>query len=219
MIFTASQQFSTLLGLLTIVPAGHGAVCFKLEEKIIYVDPYSQTTDYRGYPKADIVIFTHDHFDHYDTKALEHLVTGKTVFVGPPCMEQHLKLEKTMKNGDTYRWENIEILAVPAYNILNKRPDGQPFHPRGYGNGYVFSFGDFKVYVAGDTELIPEMKELGPIDVALLPKNLPYTMSDDQFLQAVRQIGAPVVYPVHYFELDKTSLEKALGEKVKLIYK
>ena len=218
MIFTLAQQFSTLLGLLTIIPTGHGAVCLKLENKIIYIDPYSQTTDYTGYPKADIIFFTHDHYDHYDTLALKHLVTPETVFVGPPCMEEHLTLEKTMKNGDSYRWENIEILAVPAYNILNKRPDGQPFHPKGYGNGYVFTFGDVKVYISGDTELIPEMDNLGPIDVALLAKNLPYTMSDDQFIKAIKKIGAPMVYPVHYFELDKAALEKAVGDKVKLIY-
>ncbi|HQF05173.1 MAG TPA: MBL fold metallo-hydrolase, partial [Bacteroidales bacterium] len=79
MIFTLAQQFSTLLGLLTIVPTGHGAVCLKLEDKIIYIDPYSQTTDYAGYPKADIIFFTHDHYDHYDTTALKHLVTAETV--------------------------------------------------------------------------------------------------------------------------------------------
>lgn len=219
MIFTASQQFTTLLGLLTIVPAGHGAVCFKLEDIVIYVDPYSATTDYSRYPKADIIFFTHDHFDHYDTKALEQLVTPKTVFVGPCCMEQHLKLVKTLDNGDTFKWKDIEVQAIPAYNIINKKPEGNPFHPKGYGNGYIFAFGDFRVYIAGDTELIPEMKNLGPVNVAILPKNLPYTMSDSQFVEAVRLIGAPVVYPVHYFELDREYLEKAAGDKVKLIYK
>jgi len=218
MIFSASQQFTTLLGLLTIVPSGHGAVCFMLEETVIYVDPYSATTDYSKYPKADIIFFTHDHQDHYDVKALEHLVTPKTVFVGPECMEEHIKLEKTLRNGDAYTWRGIEIKAVPAYNIINKRQDGNPFHPKGYGNGYIFTFGDFRVYLAGDTELIPEMKTYGPVDVAILPKNLPYTMSDDQFIQAVKVIGAPVVYPVHYFELDKEKLEKAVGDDVKLIY-
>jgi len=218
MIFSASQQFTTLLGLLTIVPSGHGAVCFMLEETVIYVDPYSATTDYSKYPKADIIFFTHDHQDHYDVKALEYLVTPKTVFVGPECMEEHIKLEKTLRNGDAYTWRGIEIKAVPAYNIINKRQDGNPFHPKGYGNGYIFTFGDFRVYLAGDTELIPEMKTYGPVDVAILPKNLPYTMSDDQFIQAVKVIGAPVVYPVHYFELDKEKLEKAVGDDVKLIY-
>lgn len=218
MIFSASQQFTTLLGLLTIVPSGHGAVCFMLEETVIYVDPYSATTDYSKYPKADIIFFTHDHQDHYDVKALEHLVTPQTVFVGPECMEEHIKLEKTLRNGDSYTWRGIEIKAVPAYNIINKRQDGNPFHPKGYGNGYIFTFGDFRVYLAGDTELIPEIETYGPVDVAILPKNLPYTMSDDQFIQAVKVIGAPVVYPVHYFELDKEKLEKAVGDDVKLIY-
>ncbi|HPJ55464.1 MAG TPA: MBL fold metallo-hydrolase [Bacteroidales bacterium] len=218
MIFSASQQFTTLLGLLTIVPSGHGAVCFMLEETVIYVDPYSATTDYSKYPKADIIFFTHDHQDHYDVKALEHLVTPQTVFVGPECMEEHIKLEKTLRNGDSYTWRGIEIKAVPAYNIINKRQDGNPFHPKGYGNGYIFTFGDFRVYLAGDTELIPEMETYGPVDVAILPKNLPYTMSDEQFVQAVKVLGAPVVYPVHYFELDKEKLEKAVGDDVKLIY-
>ncbi|HRW95796.1 MAG TPA: MBL fold metallo-hydrolase [Bacteroidales bacterium] len=218
MIFSASQQFTTLLGLLTIVPSGHGAVCFMLEETVIYVDPYSATTDYSKYPKADIIFFTHDHQDHYDVKALEYLVTPKTVFVGPECMEEHIKLEKTLRNGDAYTWRGIEIKAVPAYNIINKRQDGNPFHPKGYGNGYIFTFGDFRVYLAGDTELIPEMETYGPVDVAILPKNLPYTMSDEQFVQAVKVLGAPVVYPVHYFELDKEKLEKAVGDDVKLIY-
>ncbi len=218
MIFSASQQFTTLLGLLTIVPSGHGAVCFMLEETVIYVDPYSATTDYSKYPKADIIFFTHDHQDHYDVKALEHLVTPQTVFVGPECMEEHIKLEKTLRNGDSYTWRGIEIKAVPAYNIINKRQDGNPFHPKGYGNGYIFTFWDFKVYLAGDTELIPEMETYGPVDVAILPKNLPYTMSDEQFVQAVKVLGAPVVYPVHYFELDREKLEKAVGDDVKLIY-
>jgi L-ascorbate metabolism protein UlaG (beta-lactamase superfamily) len=218
MIFSVSQQFTTLLGLLTIVPSGHGAVCFMLEETVIYVDPYSATTDYSKYPKADIIFFTHDHQDHYDVKALEYLVTPKTVFVGPECMEEHIKLEKTLRNGDAYTWRGIEIKAVPAYNIINKRQDGNPFHPKGYGNGYIFTFGDFRVYLAGDTEFIPEMETYGPVDVAILPKNLPYTMSDEQFVQAVKVLGAPVVYPVHYFELDREKLEKAVGDDVKLIY-
>jgi len=218
MIFSVSQQFTTLLGLLTIVPSGHGAVCFMLEETVIYVDPYSATTDYSKYPKADIIFFTHDHQDHYDVKALEYLVTPKTVFVGPECMEEHIKLEKTLRNGDAYTWRGIEIKAVPAYNIINKRQDGNPFHPKGYGNGYIFTFGDFRVYLAGDTEFIPEMETYGPVDVAVLPKNLPYTMSDEQFVQAVKVLGAPVVYPVHYFELDKEKLEKAVGKEVRLIY-
>lgn len=216
--FAASQIFRTLLGTLTLVPTGHGAVFFKLNELVFYIDPYSETTDYSTFPKADMVLFTHDHYDHYDPKALKHLVTDKTEFIGPKCVEAHRALDKTLNNGDSCLWNGITIKAVPAYNIINKKPDGRPYHPKGYGNGYILTFGDFVVYVAGDTELIPEMTRLGHIDVAVLPKNLPYTMSDDQFVEAARLIGAPVVYPVHYFELDKEYLERQLGDTIKLNY-
>lgn len=218
MIFLHAQQFATLLGLLTIVPAGHGAVYFNINDLVIYVDPYSGSTDYSGYPKADIIFFTHDHYDHYDQKALKHIVNDSTVFAGPQCMKEHLKLIHTFGQTDNFQWRGISVQAVPAYNIINKRPDGTPFHPKGYAVGYIFTFGDLRVYLSGDTELIPEMNDLGPIDVAVLSKNTPYTLSDEQFIQAVAIIGAPVVYPVHYGELDREALGKAVGPGVKLIY-
>lgn len=99
--FAASQIFRTLLGTLTLVPTGHGAVFFKLNELVFYIDPYSETTDYSTFPKADMVLFTHDHYDHYDPKALKHLVTDKTEFIGPKCVEAHRALDKTLNNGDS----------------------------------------------------------------------------------------------------------------------
>lgn len=218
MLLTLAHEFATLLGMLAIAPTGHGAVLFQMNGLTIYVDPYSETTDYTGYPKADIIFFTHDHGDHYDPRALKHLVTDKTQFVGPECMKQHIKNVQVMAQGDTMSWHGITIKSVPAYNLINKRPDGTPFHPKGFGTGYVFTFGDLVVYLAGDTELIPEMNEMGHVDIAILPKNLPYTMSDAQFVEAVKCIKAPIVYPVHYFELDKAALEKAVGPDVTLYY-
>ncbi len=216
--FALAQQITTLLGLLTLAPTGHGAVMFQLDHTVIYVDPYSQNTDYSKYPKADLILFTHDHGDHYDPKALKDLVTDKTLFVGPECMKERVKLYRQMANGDSMEWQGIGIQAVAAYNIESKKPDGTAFHPKGYGNGYIFTFGKLRVYVAGDTELIPEMKDLGPLDIAFLPKNQPYTMSDAMFVEAVKTVGAPVVYPVHYFEIDKEALQQAVGPKVKLLY-
>lgn len=216
--FVLAHQITTLLGLLAMAPTGHGAVMFQLDKMVIYVDPYSQNTDYSNYPKADIIFFTHDHGDHYDPKAIKQLATDKTLYVGPDCMKAHLDLFKVLNNGDSMEWNGITIKAVPAYNIVSKNPNGQPFHPKGYGNGYIFTFGDLKVYVAGDTELIPEMSDLGHLDRAFLPKNLPYTMSDPMFVEAVKVIGAPIVYPVHYFEIDKEALQKAVGPNVKLLY-
>ena len=103
---------------------------------------------------------------------------------------------------------------MPAYNIVNKRPTGQPFHPRGEGNGYVITFGDKRVYVAGDTENTPEMKALKGIDVAFLPMNLPYTMTPAMVADAARAFRPKVLYPYHYGETDTAELVRLLaGEK------
>lgn len=216
-IFTSAHVFATALGPLTLVPTGHGAVCFKLDDRIIYVDPYSEAQDYTAYPKADLIVFSHDHYDHFDEKAFSKIRRRKTLFIGPSCVAEQFHLDATVNNGDSFIFHGIEIKAVPAYNILNKKPDGTVFHPKGYGNGYIFIFGDFSVYMSGDTELIPEMagySALTPgkrIDVAILAKNLPYTMSDEQFVSAVKLLKAPVVYPVHYFEIDRKAIEKAIA--------
>lgn len=214
----SSHQFPTSLGLLTVVPVGHGCVLFQLGDTTLFVDPYSEAADFSRFPKATMVFFTHDHYDHYDPEALKSIVTSKTLFVGPDCMEPHLPLFKTMAVGDTFTWNGMAVQAVEAYNIEHKKSDGSVFHPKGYGVGYIFIFGDLRIYVAGDTELIPEMHDLGPVDVAFLPKNLPYTMSDAMFVEAVKVVKAPIVYPYHYFEADRKALQKAVGKEVTLYF-
>jgi L-ascorbate metabolism protein UlaG (beta-lactamase superfamily) len=121
---------------------------------------------------------------------------------------------EVMKNGDVRTVEGIKIEAVPAYNILHKRPNGEPFHPKGRGNGYLLTFGDTRVYVAGDTENIPEMKRLRDIAVAFLPMNLPYTMTPEMVAEAARWFRPKILYPYHYGETDTSELVKLLeGEK------
>jgi L-ascorbate metabolism protein UlaG (beta-lactamase superfamily) len=115
-----------------------------------------------------------------------------------------------MKNGDQKTIQGFDVEAVPAYNILHKRSDGNPFHPKGQGNGYVITFGDKRVYVAGDTEPIPEMKSLGAIDIAFLPMNLPYTMSPEMAAEAARIIRPKILYPYHYSETDTSKLMERL---------
>ena len=95
-----------------------------------------------------------------------------------------------LKNGESVTLLGVAIDAVPAYNLVHKRPDGTPFHPKGEGNGYVLTFGKTRVYVAGDTENVPEMKALKSIDVAFLPMNLPYTMTPEMVADAVRALPA-----------------------------
>jgi L-ascorbate metabolism protein UlaG (beta-lactamase superfamily) len=119
---------------------------------------------------------------------------------------------KVMGNGDTETVGGIEIEAVPAYNIAHKRPNGQPFHPQGSGNGYVLTFGDTRVYVAGDTEDIPEMAALEDIACAFLPMNLPYTMSPEMAARAARAFEPCIVYPYHYGSTDPQQLVDLLAE-------
>jgi L-ascorbate metabolism protein UlaG (beta-lactamase superfamily) len=116
-----------------------------------------------------------------------------------------------MHNGDVHTVQGLTIEAVPAYNIRNKRPDGQPFHPPGAGNGYIVTFGDVRVYVAGDTENIPEMSALEGIDVAFLPMNLPYTMTPEMVADAALALKPRILYPYHYGETDTSRLVELLS--------
>jgi L-ascorbate metabolism protein UlaG (beta-lactamase superfamily) len=106
--------------------------------------------------------------------------------------------------------EGLRVEAVPAYNIAHKRPSGEPFHPRGTGNGYVITFGDTRVYVAGDTENIPEMRDLKDIAVAFLPMNLPYTMTPEMVADAAKAFRPKILYPYHFGETDTSELVKLL---------
>ena len=118
-----------------------------------------------------------------------------------------------MTNGDVRNMMGINIEAVPAYNVVHKRDSGEPFHPKGIGNGYVLTFGDKRVYVAGDTEDIPEMKALKGIDVACLPMNLPYTMTPEMVADAARAFRPKVLYPYHYGEADTAQLVELLKDE------
>jgi L-ascorbate metabolism protein UlaG (beta-lactamase superfamily) len=186
--FTAARQkfekdvVPTAKGDLEITFLGHGSLMMTFGGKTIHIDPYGEVADYASLPKADLVLVTHEHFDHLDPKA-------QTVL-------------------------GLPVEAVPAYNIAHKRPDGNPFHPKGSGNGYIVTFGDKRVYIAGDTENTPEMKELKMIDVAFLPMNLPYTMTPEMVADAARAFRPKILYPYHFGETDTSQLVTLLqGEK------
>jgi L-ascorbate metabolism protein UlaG (beta-lactamase superfamily) len=115
-----------------------------------------------------------------------------------------------MKNGEVRRLQGLTIEAVPAYNLVHMRSPGVPFHPKGVGNGYIITFGEKRVYVAGDTENIPEMKKLKNIDVAFLPMNLPYTMTPEMVADAAKAFKPAILYPYHYGETDTSRLVELL---------
>jgi L-ascorbate metabolism protein UlaG (beta-lactamase superfamily) len=117
-----------------------------------------------------------------------------------------------LKNGDTQTIQDIKIEAVPAYNIKHMRSENSPFHPKGEGNGYVLTFSDKRVYVAGDTENTPEMKALKNIDVAFLPMNLPYTMTPEMVADAASAFKPRVLYPYHFGNTDTSQLVELLKD-------
>jgi L-ascorbate metabolism protein UlaG (beta-lactamase superfamily) len=119
-----------------------------------------------------------------------------------------------MRNGDVREELGFRIEAVPAYNVVHMRAPGQPYHAKGVGNGYIVTFGDTRVYIAGDTENTPEMKALKDIDVAFLPMNLPYTMTPEMVADAARAFRPRILYPYHYGDTDPQELVRLLaGEK------
>ncbi len=211
------QQFqrdvlSTAAGDLEITFLGHGTLLFTFSGKQIHVDPFGRVADYAQLPKADLVLVTHDHFDHLDADALAKIRTPETeVIVAQACVGK-VDNAMVMHNGETCEVAGIPIIAVPAYNILHKRDSGQPFHPKGAGNGYVLTFGDLRVYVAGDTENTPELKALEGIDVAFLPMNLPYTMSPEMAADAARALSPEILYPYHFGETDTAQLTRLLSD-------
>lgn len=213
-----SDVYSTPIGPLVVTPINHGSVMLRIAGKVIYVDPYEQSVDYNTLPKADLILITHEHPDHFDKKALNKIIKVGTYFIVTETVYGMAGLPDAavLKNDEDADWNNIEIQAVPAYNIVHKRPDGKPYHEKGVGNGYVLSFDGFRVYIAGDTENIPEMAQLGKINIAFLPKNLPYTMTDEQFVEAAKMIHPKVLYPYHYFEINREALEKQLPKGIEL---
>jgi L-ascorbate metabolism protein UlaG (beta-lactamase superfamily) len=115
-----------------------------------------------------------------------------------------------MKNGDKKVIRDILVEAVPAYNLVHARENGEVFHPKGEGNGYVLTLGDLRVYIGGDTEDIPEMSELKDIDIAFLPMNLPYTMTPEMTTRAALSFKPRILYPYHYGRTTTSKLVKLL---------
>jgi L-ascorbate metabolism protein UlaG (beta-lactamase superfamily) len=187
---------------------------FAIAGKVVHVDPFGKLADYSTMPKADLILITHAHGDHLDPAALAAIRTPATQVVVAPVCEGRVEGAMVLHNGEQKQVAGIEIQAVPAYNIVNKRKDGTLYHPKGEGNGYVLTFGDTRVYVAGDTENVPEMKALQNITVAFLPMNLPYTMTPEMVADAARAFRPRILYPYHYGDTDPNILVRLLkGEK------
>ncbi len=195
-------------GDLKITFIGHASLMFAFGGKIVHVDPFGRLTDYAKLPKADLILVTHAHGDHLDPKAISAIRTGGTRLVLNGRSAEKVKGGAVLRNGETKTVAGLRIEAVPAYNLVHMRGPGQPFHPKGVGNGYVITFGDVRVYIGGDTENVPEQKSLKGIGIAFLPMNLPYTMTPEMVADAAKAFRPKILYPYH---TGKTDISKLLA--------
>jgi L-ascorbate metabolism protein UlaG (beta-lactamase superfamily) len=204
----------TSQGEIRITFLGHATLMMTWNGKVIHVDPVSAEADYSRLPKADLVLITHDHYDHLDPKALAVIRNPGTEVVASKVCAGKVPGAVILGNGESTSALGLKIEAVAAYNIVNKKPGDGPFHPKGDGNGYVVTFGDKRVYIAGDTENTAEMKALKNIDVAFLPMNLPYTMTPEMVADGAKAFKPKILYPYHFGETATAKLVQLLqGEK------
>jgi L-ascorbate metabolism protein UlaG (beta-lactamase superfamily) len=203
------EEFQTKSGIVKITPVRHASLMLEAGGRIIHVDPWSQG-NYDGLPKADLILITDIHGDHFDPKTIDSLKKPGTTVIAPAVVAEKLSGAKVLSNGQKTNWEQWSIEAVPMYNLKRGPSEGKFFHDKGRGNGYVMTYGGTRFYIAGDTEGTPEMLALKNIDVAFIPMNVPYTMPPDEAAQAVRAFHPKIVYPYHYRGSDLALFEKAL---------
>lgn len=206
------DTIKTSEGDLAITFIAHGTLMFEFNDKIIHVDPVSRYADYSQMPKADLILVTHHHGDHLDKSAIDLITKENTDIILTQICYDQIGKGTVLNNGEEGTFKGINISAVPAYNLVHKRDNGEPFHPKGDCNGYVATFGDKKVYIAGDTENVPEMKNLKNIDIAFLPMNLPYTMTPEMTADAARMVNPKIFYPYHYGDTDVNELLELLKD-------
>ncbi|MCX6254810.1 MAG: MBL fold metallo-hydrolase [Bacteroidia bacterium] len=208
----AFDKISTSAGIVEMHFIGHGSLMFKVNGFIIYIDPVRSSGNYDNLPKADIILVTHEHGDHLDVKLIEDLKKQGTLLFCNENSVSKVTWAMAMKAGDRQEINNIIIEAVPAYNIVNERAPGQPFHPKGVGLGYLLTIGGKRFYIAGDTENTTEMNALKNIDVAFLPMNLPYTMTPAMVADAARAFKPKILYPYHYGDTNTDELVKLMKD-------
>lgn len=188
----------------------HGTLMLNIGEYTIQIDPLTQYADYSTLPKADLILITHAHHDHFDKKAISSTEKKETLIIGNEIAINELGKGVVLKNGLTHQLNDwLKVDAVPAYNNSAGKEN---FHPQGRDNGYVIDIDGTLVYIAGDTEDIPEMDHIKNIEIAIIPVNEPYTMSIEQAVRAAKLIRPRILYPYHYGNSKVEDIKEELKE-------
>ena len=190
----------------------HACIRIEFDGKEIEIDPVRQlgerTIDYSAFPKADYIFVTHEHHDHLDSAAIATLTKPETQLITNQRCSEMLGYGTVMANGDRLvlnDWLSVE--AVPAYNTTEGHLQ---FHPKGRDNGFILTIDGLRIYIAGDTEDIPEMADIKDIDIAFLPCNQPYTMTVEQLVKAAKTVKPKVLFPYHYGQTDVSGIPELL---------
>ena len=196
----SGDTFETDAGPITVHPVAHASFLMETPAGVIYVDPVGDAAQYSDFPKPDLILITHEHGDHYNAETLAALVGDGTPLITNPAvfdmLPEDLKANASqLANGESTDFNGLPINAIPAYNITEERKN---FHPEGRDNGYILGFEGFRVYISGDTEDIPEMRELSDISLAFVCMNLPFTMDSNAAASAVAEFKPTYAYPYHY---------------------
>ena len=204
---------------IVIHPINHATLVMVSGDRTIYVDPVGERSRFAGLPRPDLVLVTDIHEDHLSTNTLEWITTDRTIIIAPSVVKEKLseKLQQrtsAMANGETNTFGGVTIEAVPMYNLT---PDRLKFHEKGRGNGYIVTAGEKRVYISGDTEDIPEMRNLKNIDAAFVCMNLPFTMTVEQAASAVREFKPKIVCPYHCQGSDLDMFKNLVGEDAGIV--
>lgn len=199
----AGEHLATTNGDVIIQPRNHATFVMQWNGKMIYNDPAPPAT-YAGLPKADLILISHNHGDHFDPNTINAVRGPSAMIIVPQAVYNSLTaVQKTLAivltNGAGTNVLGLTVAAVPAYNISNSN------HPLGVGNGYVLTIGGKRIYIAGDTEDVPAMRALTDIDVAFLPINRPFTMLVSNAVSAAREFRPKIVYPYHFSPSSPTT--------------
>lgn len=196
----------------------HSAIRLEIDNKIIYIDPYSLTSNAND---ADLIFITHDHYDHFSIEDIKKVEKSNTIFIIPESM-----LENAIKNGikenriikikpnQNYKYENLKIETIPAYNVNKK------FHPKENNwVGYLIEYNNVVYYIAGDTDITNENKKV-KCDIAFVPIGGTYTMNYKEAAKLINEIKPKFVVPIHYGKIvgtkqDALNFEKLLNEDIK----